>query len=35
MEAEKLDLPLKNEWLVEELPEENGTVLVVHAYGFG
>ncbi|EIW64128.1 nucleotide-binding domain-containing protein [Trametes versicolor FP-101664 SS1] len=35
VEAEKLNLPLKNQWLVEELPEEKGAVLLVHAYGFG
>ncbi|KAI0364057.1 nucleotide-binding domain-containing protein [Pilatotrama ljubarskyi] len=35
VEAEKLDLPLKTHWLTEQPQGEKGTVLVVHAYGFG
>ncbi|CDO73023.1 hypothetical protein BN946_scf185007.g77 [Trametes cinnabarina] len=35
VEAEKLDLPVKSKWLTEELHGKQGTVLVVHAYGFG
>ncbi|KAL7285506.1 hypothetical protein ACG7TL_000607 [Trametes sanguinea] len=35
VEAEKLDIPVKNKWLTEEAQSDKGTVLVVHAYGFG
>lgn len=37
VEAEWVDLPRKTEWLTDEeaAPETKGTVLVVHAYGFG
>ncbi|KAI9057755.1 nucleotide-binding domain-containing protein [Trametes sanguinea] len=35
VEAEKLDIPVKDKWLTEESHGDKGTVLVVHAYGFG
>ncbi|KAI0640029.1 nucleotide-binding domain-containing protein [Trametes polyzona] len=35
VEAERLALPMKCAWLSEEPLGEKGTVLVVHAYGFG
>ncbi|KAI8990617.1 nucleotide-binding domain-containing protein [Trametes punicea] len=35
VEAEKLDLPIKTKWLTDAPQGERGTVLVVHAYGFG
>ncbi|KAI0778791.1 nucleotide-binding domain-containing protein [Trametes elegans] len=35
VQAERLGLPLRSEWLSDEPQGAQGTVLVVHAYGFG
>ena len=35
VEAETLGVPAKSRWLTDEPQGEKGTVLVVHAYGFG
>ncbi|KAI0660694.1 nucleotide-binding domain-containing protein [Cubamyces menziesii] len=35
VEAETLGVPAKSRWLTDEPEGEKGTVLVVHAYGFG